>query len=298
MVIRIKGKKMDLYLTIYNQIKHGKNPATISKDLKISKQKINYYIRQLKDKGLIKKIGYGVWEVRKEVKNTPKHTSIRGHAFIWKVKHNITEWIKILQRNKIPYKLVGRDKYPRIIIKNRKIWLGKNIVIYENKSFYADNPVNSRKYAVIGLKEVLEALEKKLMINLKPYRFKPSREHYGMIKNDLAIQCNRNNEKIHVRDEAEGEWLWIDDSMQLGELETGGTKALVRGTQVQKWWNDNKKHNFQVTPTFLMERMNQVTENQMMFAKNIEYHFNVLDSIKEAVKELKNEVRRLNDRNN
>lgn len=156
------------------------------------------------------------------------------------------------------------------MINNRKIWLGKKtITIYEPHSFYGINAVESRKYAVCSLIEQIEALEKKLQVNLYPYIFKPAREHYGIIKNDLAIQCNKNKEKIHIRDNLEGEWLWIDDSLSLGELENN---SLLRNMQVQTWWNDNKKHNFKVTPSFLLESINQVTQNQKMFNQNFESH--------------------------
>jgi len=40
----------------------------ISKILNIRKQNVQYYINHLKDNGNIKKIGYGTWEVKKEVK--------------------------------------------------------------------------------------------------------------------------------------------------------------------------------------------------------------------------------------
>ena len=55
-------KSKNLYLTILDLIKKGKNPISISKILNITKQNTQYYINQLKENGLIKKIGYGTWE--------------------------------------------------------------------------------------------------------------------------------------------------------------------------------------------------------------------------------------------
>ncbi len=68
--VKKRSKKTDFYLIVFNLIKKGKNPMDISKTLKISKQRVQYYINHLKNNGNIKKIGYGTWEVKKEVKTS------------------------------------------------------------------------------------------------------------------------------------------------------------------------------------------------------------------------------------
>lgn len=258
-----------LYLTIFELFKEGKNPNQISKELSMSKQKLHYYTHKLKELGYIQKIGYGTWEVKKNTLNTlefKKDKRIRGHAFIWKIKvpKEIKDWKELLNSKNIKYNLVGKEKFPRLIINNKKIWLGKkNIIIYENKSFYANNSINSRKYAAESLLCCLGALYRKLGLNVSRHVFQPSREHYGMIKNDLARQCNKNGEKIIIHDDLEGQWLWIDDSESLGELETGGSKAVVRSKQVQTWWNSNKKHNFEVDADFTLGALNKLSLAQV-----------------------------------
>ncbi len=258
---KVGGK--EFYLMVLGKLNQSTNLKEIQKDLGISKQQLNYYLRLLHKDNLIRKVGRGHWEVNKGVEHARKSSkkNIRGHAFIWKIrltkKYN---WKERLERLNIKYTLI-RNCIPRIYINNKKVWLGKeSITVYESNSYYGENAIESRKLAVTCLVEVLEQLELKTQIDLKPYNFKPAREHFGMIKNDLAVQCNRNGEKIYVRDNLEGEWLWIDDSLNIGELETGGKKALVRNLQVQKWWNDNKKHDFKVTPTFLLNSIQQVTQ--------------------------------------
>lgn len=284
-------QEANFYFKILELLKHSTNLKTIQNSLSLSKQALNYYLRRLSKKGLIINKGYGHWEVISQSKVLPKDTqledSIRGHAFTWTIQipKEIQNWenrIEILRKSKIPYKLIGILKTtPRIIINNKKIWLGnKTITIYDPKSFYAKDSIESRKYAVIELLETIYKLERKLQINLHPYHFKPSREHYGQIKNILAIQHNRKGEKLHIKDNGE-EWLWIDDSESLGELETNN---LVRSKQVQDWWNDQKKHNFEVTPTFLLETINKVTDNQLMFAKNIETHMEILQEMNKTLK--------------
>lgn len=293
--------KVDFYLTVLSLLKENNNLIQISSKLNISKQKLNYYIKNLKSLGFIEKKGYGVWNVLRSKRDDLEHTikwkskKIRGHAFIWKIKTKQFNWIELLKNNKINYSLV-RGYTPRIFIQDKKIWLGKDsIIIYDNRSFYGQNALESRKYAVFGVKSCLEALEKKFNIHLGKYVFKPVREHYSMIKNELARQYNDKGEKLIIKDDLDGDWLWIDDSESLNELETGGkgiTKDRVAlNMNVQNWYNDMKRTNFEVTPSFLMETINKVTQNQVMFAKNIETHMEVLNNINKAINELREEIK-------
>lgn len=243
-------------------IKSGKTPIKISEELKISRQKVNYYIRQLKESGELKKIGYGVWEVKDVKKSTkdPLEKEVRGHAWIWKIKlPKIKNWnnrIYILDKLKIPYKLIGIKKLPRIIIKDRKVWLCNNsLVIYDINSFIGTNALESRKLAVWGLKEVLGALENKLKVNIKingSYEFKVSREHYALMKNNLAIQCNKDKEKIYVYDK-EGLWFCIDNSYNLDEAETLNNNAMINNLGVQGHFNSQKRTGFKVTAEFILD---------------------------------------------
>jgi len=289
----MRHQKINLDFTIFNLIKQGMNPSKISKELKISKQKINYYTRKMLERGDVVKKGYGIWEVKTFSSRTltKNNKKIRGHAFIWKVKTNKKiDWKKRFEKAKIDYKLV-RGLIPRTFIGKKKVWFGKkSLIIYEPYSFYGKNAIESRKYAIISFLETLREIESKLRINLKPYYFNVSREHYAMIKNELARQVNREGDKIRVRDE-NGEWLWIDMSDGIGELEVGNNKAFDNSLGVQRWYNDMKKHEFKVTPSFLMENINKVTENQMMFANNLETHIEAIKTLKEAVKELKEEIK-------
>ncbi len=292
--------KLNLYFTILELFKSGKTTSEISKELKISKQKLYYHTTVLRKLGFLQKKGYLVWEVLRSKKADLEHAikwrdkSIRGHAFIWKVRLNRKyNWINLLNKNKIPYKLV-RGYTPRIFVNNKKVWLAKDsIIIYESKSFFGKNATESRKYAVFELLSTLEDLSRKVKIYIKNFYFKPTREHYGMIKNELARQCNKSGEKIIVRDDLDGEWLWIDNSEgMLGELETGGkgfTKDRASlNLDVQKWYNDHKKHNFKVTPTFLLENINKLAQIQLVEQENKAEYSRDLIEHKNAIKTMGN----------
>lgn len=53
------------YFSILELIRSGKNPAFISKELGVSKQRMNYYLSRLKEQGCIEKVNYGVWKFLK-----------------------------------------------------------------------------------------------------------------------------------------------------------------------------------------------------------------------------------------
>lgn len=72
----------NFYFLIYNQIKLGKYPNKIAKELDISRQKLNYYVSFLKQRGIIGKIdgkNYRGWDILKDLseKQLGKHVKKR-----------------------------------------------------------------------------------------------------------------------------------------------------------------------------------------------------------------------------
>ena len=287
-------------LDIINAINKGKNIAQISKDFKVSKQKLQYYIRKLKNKGMIKKIGYGVWKTTKRSKTLTKDTrEVRGHAFMWKVKlPKIKNWnkrIQILEKMKIPYKLLGtHNKTPRIIVKDRKIWLGTEyLVIFEPKSFLAHTATEAQNYAILGLKQLLEDIEAKLKVSFKirgNYQFKVRRHHYALIKNLIAKQFNKEGKPMNIFYEGDL-WFIIDNSYNLEEAETVHIDTAIQDNKgFQGYMNSHKKHNFQVTPDFILKSIHGLTTNAVYNDRNIVKHFKVLKDIEEAIKKLSDKI--------
>lgn len=299
-----KEVKRIFLLDLLNAVRSGEILSRWAKKRNISRQKLYYYTTKLKKKGLIEKIGYGVWKETKRCKNSTKDPidlkEVRGHAFIWRVKipQEIKGWenrIKILEKLNIPYKLVGIKETPRIIINKRKIWLAnKQIIVYEPHSFFSTDSIESRKLAVFGLTNTLEMLEKRLRIDLKPYNFTVNREHYALIKNHLAIQCNKEGEKILVYD-AGGLWFLIDNSYNLDEAETLGKRALENNLGVQRYFNSHKETGFKVTPEFILNTMNGIQQNQLQFAENMKSHIEAIQELGKGVKELRKEIKRGKD---
>ena len=300
----IRSKK-EVILDIVNFIKKGLSVSQIAIKLDISKQGLNYYISSLKKQGVIRKKGYGVWEVIStgEVKIFSLHANSkvkenRGHAFIWKVKPKTSfNWIQILNDKLIPYEIKGIQKTPRVIINNKKVWLGKNIIIYDKDSYFGINSIESKKLGIWELQESVIAIEKALGIDLSGYQFSCRREHHSIIENSLAIQCDKEGKSILVRNE-NGYWFSIDNSLNLHEAEAISKDSLIDSLGIQKYFNSHKNTNFKVTPEFILEALDKVKENQSMYAENMVSHVEAIKTLSQGVKDLVKEVQELRRINN
>lgn len=273
----MKGKKStrnkNFYFTLLKELKRSTNLTKIQKKYNLSKQNLNYYLRKLVKESHIIKKGQGWYEVSKNsTKYHPNQVKkeIRGHAYVWQVNFekiplNWNERINILKKHGIHYTIVGaKDSTPRIKVLGRKVWLCNNhIRIYDKKesSYYGETAKECRKQSMNQSKLIVDALNRKLGLSLKVSGLEFKREHYALIDNELAIEENLNGTIWHIRDE-NGVWLLIDDSLSSGgELETIGKEALKNNIPLQKWWNDTKKHNFEVTPSFILDSFTKTLQN-------------------------------------
>ena len=307
--------KKNFYLPILNELKKTTNLSKIQEKLGISKQILNYYLRQLKKNGLVINPASGWWELTKASKNTTKYgnllekDTIRGHGYTAVIipkrfPENWNKRLEIIKRKGINYKLVGaKETTPRIKVLGRKVWLcNKNIRIFDKseESYYGLNGIESRKQVFYAFYKVLNALESKLGISLRPYDFQWRKEHYAFIKNDLAIDQNKKGVIWRIKDE-EGEWLLIDDSLEKGgELENIGKKSLTTNLQMQKWWNKKKENKFKIDDDYIQKGFGQtndmimrVTENQTMFAENMKSHINAIKILGKEVKGLSRTIKGL-----
>ncbi|KKK49994.1 hypothetical protein LCGC14_3129480, partial [marine sediment metagenome] len=226
----------------------------------------------------------GWWELTKKGKNPTKYgiflkkDTIRGHAYIWnieieKIPKDWNKRIEILKSKEINHKLVGVLKTtPRIKVLGRKVWLcNDHLRIYdtEKSSYYGDDAGESRKNSKLQAFRITISLERRLGIKLNPNRIKFRKEHYSLIRNDLAIDQNQKGLIWRIKDDQTGEeWLLIDDSLgEGGELENIGKKAFKTNIPLQKWWNIKKKYNFEVTDEFLIERFKKFDDRDKKFSE-------------------------------
>jgi hypothetical protein len=280
-------KKDDLLGIVFLSLSAGKTTKQICSDLKISKQRLQYYLGKLVSQSKIKKIGYGVWQTSKNIVGS----SVRGHGFQWHIKtKEITKWKEILTRKNIKFEVINNGNTFQFYFKDNKIWLSTNsVVVYDIKSYFGFNAVDSKKYAMSNLQTFLNELQAKLGVNLQindKYILKTSRQHYALIRNSLAIQCREDGTKINVYNER-GLWFTIDNSFNLEEAETvHPDTALIDNLGVQKFFNEHKETKWEVTPKWTKERVgeclgmiSQVTSNQVMFNQNFESHVKSVQSL-------------------
>jgi len=216
-------KPSNLYLYILQQLKHGNQPAKMLRELGIPKTTFQYYLKNLKDRGVISKLGYGTWGVVNEgilVKNekceavrigmdSPQTNfsyflpdSVRAHAFVFtlKISEHLRNWSNenrelFLSKNNINFtNLTVFGGGQRILLKGRKIWLtNKSVIVYEKSSYLAETAANAKSHAIYNFISLIKSLERLLHADFteragRQYTFKVSRQHYALIKNALAKQ--------------------------------------------------------------------------------------------------------------
>ena len=304
----MKGVNKFELVQVLNAIKGGMKPAEISKKYNIPKSTLQYKLDVLKKKDLIKKVGYGTWERTKKKyefnrrvgnKEVRKNKQIRGHAFIWKVRFTSEiDWFRRLEKFNINYQKINNNKVARIIYKNRKIWLTKKgMVIYEPLDFLGSSSFETKSTAVWELDNLIKEIGLKLQINLENYKFTTSREHYALIKNSLAKQYNDKKEKVYVRSEERGVWLWVDFSKGVHELENND--PLIN-RKVQNWYNDHLENDFKVDSSFVLNGFNTLTaisaknsENLSNYAVHLKSHIASVKQLGNAVEQLTEIIRQL-----
>ncbi|HEB47324.1 MAG TPA: ArsR family transcriptional regulator [Candidatus Pacearchaeota archaeon] len=299
----IRGLNLDF--SIFQQIVKGSWPAKIAKDFDMSPTRIDYHISSLKERNLIEMKSQGNWIALKNYEPKPSKKSIRvateqpaeyldafdpdtirGHGYQFKLKlpKDIRNWTnegreKVLRKLKISYiplKLFGGGQ--RIIFRKKKVHLtNKSIIIYDRASYYTENAIRAQGLALIKILYLVKALEQRLQarnyFSIKgKYMLKVTRQHHALIKNALAIIYNKPvRKKLEVSDE-KGQWLLIDNSWNLNELECIHPETSVPDADgMRKVMNSFKKTDFHITSEYIIENfwelqgmMKKSSETQMM----------------------------------
>ena len=309
----------DFYLTLSNLLKNGKCPNDISKELNLSKQALNYYLKPLKIDGIIRKIGYATWQIDdekfnefiskiqvKQVKKLPavavnhphsftslKPDMVRGHAFQLTLKiPKLYNWGKrreYLQGKGIPFKEIGQGwRGERILIENFKVWLTPiSIVVYfpNFKSFIGETAKDTKNYAIYEFKRIISKVESLLNVSFRisnNYIFKISKQHYSLVKNALSKQYDKEGKKLYCYT-GDGLWLIIDNSYNLHETENvHPDTALTDNEKVQNWFNGLKDN--PITPQQILHIQYNQAKQFEYYADNIKTHTNSIIQLNDGIK--------------
>lgn len=321
--------KFNLYLYIIQNIKTQKPLTKIREECGLSKTAFQYHLNKLKSAGAIAKIGYGVWEVTDdtilELKRSTKTTQVtldkipenlnflrgkevRGHAFVFTVwvPQNLRNWTnekreQYLRKHEIEFfrlKIAGGGQ--RIVFRGKKIWLtNKSVILYDRDSYFSTLSAHAKSHAIVKLISHVKGLECLLHADFteragRQYRFKVSRQHYALVQNALAQQYDAEGKKLEVYADR-GRWFLIDNSFNLHEAETVHPESADEdNVKVQNFFNSLKEH--PLTTDFILEGMNGIQRNQLMFAENIKTHITAIKDLSDAVNEFRAEMKKLKRR--
>jgi len=317
---RIKLKK-NLNLLVFQHLAHGSRPSKICGSLGIKKTTLQYYLSTLKKAGLIKKKGYGVWEIcgeydEKKFKkssrvasdklkknlNLLKPDTVRGHAFQFTLKiPKLRNWENREQKLKVPFKpitLGGQVRGQSILFRGRKVWLLNNsIIIYEKSSYLAETAKESKSHAINEFLNLVKGLERFLGADFSfkgNYSFKVSRQHYALVKNALAKQYDREGNKLEVYNQ-QGLWFLIDNSFNLHEAETVHPQTSdLDNEKVQTYFNNIKESPIEsikgFTPTFVLSSLAQNAQNLGHYAQHLQSHVKSVQDLGSGVNKMSNTI--------
>jgi len=302
------------YFTIFSYVKNaGKLPVGVC-----SKQALNYYVKALKIDGVISKLGYGVWraddvawekfKVKKLLQGTKpclenNFTSkqIRGHGFQFTLRiPHFDNWSKgrrsALERAGISFRPI-RDGFDgeRFVFRGHKTWLtSKSVVVYcpPDKQYFAESAEESRKYALYDMLQIVKGLENLLGVSFGrggKLWFKFTKQHYADVNNVLAKQYNREGKVLRVAD-WDGEWLIIDYSLGIAELETTHSETAVRDMDGVMKPFLNQLRDTKLMPNDVLSMIAGVTKNQEFFAENMRSHVEAVRALSLGVSELRGVV--------
>jgi hypothetical protein len=243
---------LNQYLIVVDSVKRqGKLPGKA-----MSKNMLQWYTKRLVCEGIIKRIGYGVWQLNEQkwddfqalkqvlvghdgsppmTKQTNTfHTQsrgVRGHGFQFVLKIPLLKnWDRreeFLKARQIRFKPAGSFRQGQsIMIGGFKVWLcQKSIIIYfpEGMDILEETARISKEMAFLKALEVIREVEEVLEVNFKHaghYQLRLVKQHYADPNNSLAKKYEAEGKKLQVIGSDGKTWLLIDCSTGLPELET------------------------------------------------------------------------------
>ena len=104
----------------------------------------------------------------------------------------------------------------------------------------------------------------------------------------MAKQYNKEGKKLMIEN-LHGVWLGIDNSFNVDEIEVFKNrhpeqeKAVINSEGLKSYFNSHERTDFKVTPEFVLNTMNGIQQNQLIFDKNMKSHLAVLNRIGTAI---------------
>ncbi|MGA2130620.1 MAG: hypothetical protein ABSG05_03365 [Candidatus Pacearchaeota archaeon] len=218
----VKVQKSSFYLFLFNRIKEGKTPSSISKEYQIPKQKLQYYLNQLKKGGFIEKVGYKSWKVKVKEFSLGTRPTTNLHALQinipilsgeikgsdWEVKEELRNWTP-------KYKTL--DILGGLTIKNNN---NKSISIFAHSRDLKElKEIDALSYDIVNF--ALEWFKRDFNVTLDLFNAEVKSLHIATqdkVSEDMQKQGDRfeldlqkKAEKVFPKDKIDGK-AWIDGS--------------------------------------------------------------------------------------
>jgi len=297
----VKNKK--LYYPIYDKIRQGKKPITISKELNISKQNVNYYVSRLNKEGIIEKTNVsGFFKVLKtdlkekdfeSKKILSLGTGLKPitnlHAFqinfpILEGKVEDSDWnIKERLKNWIP-KYKGLTNLGGLTIKNNN---NKSLTVFAHSRNLKDlSEVHNLAFKIRAF--VADYFKKKHNVILDVFNCQTKnlnlatqdKEAEEMISKGerFELDLNKIAEKIFKKDKMKGK-AWIDGSPFKFSAETSDLE----------WKRNYLRMPFMTRD--IMQATHYIAKNYASHVKLIEQASNVLEKLNKRLSTRKRKLK-------
>lgn len=291
----------------------GLRVETLVKLTNLSKRTIYRNLNKLKDKGLVENL-YPIWKIVKgqselcqSLLKSNKIFELHNYSYVLKLIEVPDWWNKRKPRlEKIKgwqFKQVSFGKnnpYEQLINENFVIQAyPESIIIISRKRYYGNSPYEVITEAINDVIDIISYLEERLKFRLFPNGI-PCLElrsnDFNRIKDYLAEHCKKEDRRFLV--ETDKGKVWVDYSEPFGkESNTPDIQdTLERHTKDLIMNKPLLPSEIQGLVGQAFQQINKVAQNQIIFDKNITLHQEVLREIRDAIKELKEEIKNKNGR--
>lgn len=254
-------------------------PKKIALRRKTSLTLVYRYIRKLKKKGILNKALKKVQKIQCAFEPSPNQIRLHGNEIHIQILWKDNRYDRLFKKTNI------------IIIDGNTIRLYNNsIEIYIKESFYADDEHKANAKFIPYLMRFLQRVEndtQTILIKPRSQNIRIVKQHYSHINNGLAKEYEKSGDWIKIYAKEDGKlWFLIDNSFNLHEAETVHTNTSKKDmTKVRTFFNDLRDNELPL-PSELTKMIYDVTQNQVMFDRNIKKHFEVLNKIGKAINKL------------
>ena len=284
----------------------GLRVNSLSKYTSIKSITLYKRLEKLKKKGIVENL-YPIWKiVRGQVDfcKTLLHSDnifeLHNLSYVlklikkpdwWEKRKPRLEKIKEWQFRNIDF----GTKYEQLMNENFVIQTyPESIIIISRKRYYGNSPYEVIGQAINDVLDIIAYFEERIKFKLFPNgipALEIRNEDFNRIKDHLAEHCKKEGRRFLV-ETSKGK-VWVDYSEPFGkEANTPDIQdTLERVTKDHIMNKPMLNSELQQVLTITANQISQITNNQEIFDKNISLHQEVLREIRDAIKDLKEEIK-------